>query len=361
MSNIKIIARYLPQFHEIEENNKWHWQWFTERVNVKKAQSLYPSHIQPKIPYSYYNLLEAETRKIQWDLAKQYWIYGFCYYHYRFQWRKLLEKPLEKLLEDNYPDINFCLSWANHSWTKKWWGEGKDETLLEQTYWLEEDRTNHFNYLLNFFKKPKYILVENKPLFVIYNIKEIPFYDEMILCRNTLSKENGFDGIYILETLNSFSHFQISSQTDGVVQFEPLLTFSGKNMPYIYKFITGIKLLLHKYLWLNFIYRFSYNIIWEKILNWFPIQKYPSKKYYFWWFANRDNTPRKQRKWYIVTGSSPKQFKKYLNALLKKSKKYGNEFLFLNAWNEWAEWCYLEPDKENGYWYLEAIKDTQDH
>lgn len=358
MSNPKIITRYLPQYHEVEENNIWHWKGFTERVNVKKAKPLYKWHIQPKIPYNYYNLLNKDVRRKQGELAKEYWIYWFCYYHYRFEGKKLLEKPIEKLLEDGYPDLNFCFSWANHSWTRKWWGEGKDETLLEQTYWLEDDWNQHFHYLLPFFQHKNYILVDNKPLFLIYNIKDIKSYDKMLEYRNNLAKESWFEGIYVLETLNSYNNKQVSDKTDWIVQFEPLLTLSGKNMPYMYKFLTGFKLILSKYFKINFIHKFNYDIIWKSILKQMTKNKIKNWKAYFWWFPNRDNTPRKQRKWYIITWSSPQKFEKYFKKLMEKSIKNQNEFVFVNAWNEWAEWCYLEPDLENKDWYLKSIKKT---
>lgn len=359
-NKIKVIARYLPQYHEVEENNNWHWKWFTERTNVKMAKPLYRWHIQPKIPYKYYDLLSPDIRKEQWELAKKHGIYWFCYYHYRFEGRMLLEKPLEKLLEDWYPDINFCLSWANHSWTRKWWGQGEDQILLKQTYWLEHDRESHFNYLLKLFKHKNYILINNKPLFIIYNLKEITSYDEMIHYRNLKCKENGFDGIYILETLNSFNNKKASSYTDGTVQFEPLLSLSAKNMPYIYLLLSWIKLTLNKYLWFSFVHTFKYHKIWRKVLSFKASKLRNWEKCYFWWFANRDNTARKGLKWYIITSASPQKFKIFFEKLVRKSQKHKNEFVFLNAWNERAEWCYLEPDRENWDAYLKTIKKIVD-
>src|ERR1700733_12829635 len=132
---IKIVALYLPQFHEIPENNEWWGNGFTEWVNTKNSKPLFKGHYQPREPLNdnYYNLLDANTIAWQASLAKSYGLYGFCFYHYWFDGKKLLEKPAEILLNNTGIDLNYCFSWANESWVRSWDGRGKD-VLMQQNY-----------------------------------------------------------------------------------------------------------------------------------------------------------------------------------------------------------------------------------
>lgn len=360
MNKPKIIAFFLPQFHEIPENNEWHWKWFTEWTNVKKAKPLFKWHLQPKIPYEYYNLLDKNVRRKIWEMAKEYWIYGFCYYHYRFEGKMLLEKPLELFLEDWYPDINFCFSWANHTWQRTWWKwkNKKTEILLKQTYWNEEEREKHFMYLLKFFKNDRYIKIDNKPVFLIYNLWDIDNHDDMIDYWNNLAKKYWFDGISFMETFNSYNSEKKSEKSDWIVQFEPLFSLKGKNLSFIDYIRTWFKLMINKYILSHFNKWFSltfqYDKIWKKSLR----RNYPiwNKKIRFWGFSKWDNTPRKKKNWYILVWASPEKFWKYMKELMEKWKQCNSEFIFVNAWNERAEGCYLEPDEQDKFGYLEEIK-----
>ena len=165
---MKIIAFYLPQFHEIPENNKWWGKGFTEWVNVKKARPLFENHNQPRVPLNknYYNLLDEKTQKEQVKLANDYGLYGFCFYHYWFDGKLLLEKPVEKFLENKSLDTHFCICWANEHWTNAW-ANKEAKVLIEQKYGNKKEWKEHFDYLLNFFKDDRYIKENNKPLLVI--------------------------------------------------------------------------------------------------------------------------------------------------------------------------------------------------
>jgi hypothetical protein len=227
---MKKYAFFLPQFHEIEENNKWWGKGFTEWVNVKKAKPLYKDHLQPKEPEDgYYNLLDKNTVIHQTSLIHKYGIDGMIYYHYYFKGKKLLEKPVENLLR--WKEINqpFFFCWANHSWIKSW--NGTQEMLQEQVYGDEIDWENHFNYLLPFFKDKRYIKKDNKPLFMIFKsiFKE---KDDIFNFFNNKCKENGFDGIYIINSCNDLKEFDINShaQTEySTYQFlrEPLFSLTS--------------------------------------------------------------------------------------------------------------------------------------
>ena len=160
---MKIIAFYLPQFHNIPENDEWWGDGFTEWVNVKKAKPLFDGHVQPKEPLNdnYYNLLDDNIKIWQAKIAKEYGVYGFCYYHYWFNGKLLLEKPMEQMLNNKKIDIPFCISWANEPWTKAWVNEKK--VLIPQSYGGVNEWKEHFDYLLPFFKDERYIKVHNKP------------------------------------------------------------------------------------------------------------------------------------------------------------------------------------------------------
>ena len=199
---MKKYAFYLPQFHEIKENNEWWGEHFTEWTNVRAAQSLYKGHKQPVNPLNdfYYNLLDKETVEWQTKLAREHCVDGFIYYHYYFTGKKLLETPAENLLKWKDIEQNFFFCWANHSWIRSW--NGTRELLLEQTYGGEEEWEQHFQYLLPFFMDDRYEKRENKPLFMIFNsnFKEargiFEYFDKRC-------KDNGFDGICLIETRNN--------------------------------------------------------------------------------------------------------------------------------------------------------------
>lgn len=192
---MKIIAFYLPQFHDIPENDEWWGKGFTEWVNVKKAQPLYKGHEQPRIPMNenYYNLLDDNVKIWQANIAKEYGIYGFCYYHYWFGGKLLLEKPMEQMLANPKVDIPFCISWANEPWTKAWVNESK--VLIPQFYGGKKEWKEHFDYLLPFFKDNRYIKEDNKPLFIIYRAEVIDCLNDMLDYWTELARQNGFSGM----------------------------------------------------------------------------------------------------------------------------------------------------------------------
>ena len=207
---MKIIAFYLPQFHEIPENNEWWGNGFTEWVNVKAAKPLFKGHEQPRIPLNknYYNLLDNNTIRWQIDLAKKYGVYGFCFYHYWFDGHMLLQKPMEIMKNDSNLNIPYCICWANENWTNAWKADGNVKTLIQQKYGDKEEWKKHFLYLLSFFKDPNYILEDNKPFFVIYRPEIIPCLNNMLDYWQELAKENGFNGIVFAYQQLSFHLMQ---------------------------------------------------------------------------------------------------------------------------------------------------------
>lgn len=350
---MKILAFYLPQYHVIPENNIWWGKGFTEWTNTKKSEKLFKGHNQPRIPLNdnYYNLLDDNVKKWQIDLAKKYGIYGFCYYHYWFNGKQLLEKPMEQLLNNKKLDFPFCISWANEPWTRSWDGL-TSEVIMPQEY-SEEDNYVHFEYLLPFFKDNRYIKIDNKPLVLIYKLASMPNNGkELIQIWNKLAKTNGFDGIYFIETLNGVQKDPVDINTDAALFFEPsytvhhdLSTFERisnriKNLPK--SIIYGKK----------YFETLNYSLIWKKIIN---RKSIPNKKTYKSFFVDWDNTARKGKKAMIFNSVSSKEFGRNLKKLITS---YDEEFLFINAWNEWAEGTYLEPDSKNKYEFLQEMKNN---
>ncbi len=364
MKNIKIIAHYLPQFYDVSENNYWWWEWFTEWTNVKKATPLFNWHNQPRVPLdnNYYTTLDFKTRKQQAEIAKKYWIDWFCYYHYWFKWWKLLlEKPAELLLKDWEPNIPFCFSWWNGNWARTWEWQ-PEEILMKQEYWDEEDWEKHFNYLLPFFQSPLYIRKNNKPIFLIHYSKDMKnIIEKMINKWNELAKNNWIEWIYIVETITSAQDRPYANNSNAILEFEPLHSIKNKFniylIPNIIKHIINriYKKHFHKWLFLN---KISYENVWKIITNKKSEnnQNYKNKDIIYWWFVWWDNSPRKWKDSLIMNNCSPKIFWKYFNIHYKNAIEKKIDFIFLNAWNEWAEWAYLEPDEKNQFWYLEAIK-----
>lgn len=347
---MKVIAFYLPQFHPIPENDVWWGKGFTEWTNTKKCRPFYINHYQPKEPLNdnYYNLLEKETFQWQISLANQYGIDGFCFYHYYFDGEKLLEKPLELFLENKDLEISFCFSWANHSWTRTW--VEKQDLLLEQTYGKTIDWVNHFNYLLKFFKDNRYIRINDKPIFIFNRPLDFENAEDMVLLWDKLAVDNGFSGMYFIETLSGFQRKGLLKSSSGLLESEPSYTY--KNLPISIKTVRFLlKFMFPK---TKPLFNF-YNLFWKIILKRKPLVT--DKKVYGGAFINWDNSARRPVNANIFLFFSPQKFYNNIKRQLLRCKNvYNTDYLFINAWNEWAEGNYMEPDKKYNYQILEAIQ-----
>lgn len=349
MKNVRIIAFYLPQFHRIKENDEWWGEGYTEWVKVKSAKKYFKWQTQPKIPLNnyYYDLLKDDVLAEQAKTARNYGVDGFCYYHYWFRGKKLLEKPIEKMLNNKEVKIPFCLSWANHRWTRIWDGDS-DEVLMEMDYGIESDWLDHIKYLGQYFLDDRYIKIGDRPIFLIYQTSDFNYFDRMLDIWNTYLHQIGLGDIYLIETFNFFQKKSNSAKSEAVLLFEPMYTLSHDNSI----FERTVNFLKRKIKSTESPTVRSYNRVWNKILN----RKISiDKKIVYCSFANWDNTSRKHERGIVFKGSSSRKFYIYIKKLLLKSSIENNNFLFINAWNEWSEGAYLEPDLENGYSYLEAI------
>ena len=355
---MKVVAMYLPQFHEVEENNQWWGKGFTEWHAVRQAEKFFDTHEQPKCPLNenYYDLTEKSTMEWQADIMKKYGIDGACFYHYWFKdGRKILEKPAENLLQWSDIDLPFCFSWANESWVRTWaklsgsnaWAskfepvgtDNESSVLLQQYYGGEEQWRQHFDYLLPFFRDKRYIKRDNAPVFMIYKPGDVLCLKEMREKWNEWAREEGFSGIYLIGARcqqNEYEH------VDADYYHEPLNTMTRMRGP-----ISGEDKPL----------KLDYDDVWRALLA----CDTKNSKTYFGAFTGYDDTPRHGINGAVVYGATAEKFKNYFAELLAKGVANGNDITFVNAWNEWGEGMYLEPDEKEGHAYLEAILYAKEH
>ena len=370
---MKIIPLYLPQFHTIPENDEWWGKGFTEWVNVREAKPLFEGHNQPRVPLNnnYYDLSDIETLKWQCRIAKEYGIYGFCMYHYWFNGHLLLEKPMEMLLAHPEIDIKYCISWANHDWTDAWKASNRQpKVLIAHNFDDEKDWVDHFNYLLPFFKDPRYMTENNKPLMVIYIPNIIRKLKKMLDVWSQMARDNGFDGLTFIyqSAASSFDNSWDHSLFDYGVEMNPGyvgLANRQKNssfFPKLMKYSHEIKRFLHirrsllPQKKITEVSKADYDYTWQRILELRTISNAP--KMIPCAFTDWDNTPRHKERGYLFQGVSPDKFKSYFKQLIDNTKNfYDTDMIFVFAWNEWAEGGYLEPDEKNGFAFLEALKE----
>lgn len=348
----KLIAYYLPQYHCFPENDEWWGKGFTEWTNVKKAKPLFKNHYQPRVPQNnyYYNLLDEEVMRKQFNLANKYGLYGFCYYHYWFNGKLLMDKPLN-IMRKADSRINYCFCWANEPWTRSWNGREKD-VIMPQEYGDEKEWESHFLYLLQFFEDDMYIKIDKMPVFIIYRLNNVPNADKMISFWDKRCREVGFNGIYVIEEVNTYQDTESCKETKAVIEFEPMYTLKHKRsiMLRVYDKLFAFA---HNFVYKNNLLVYNYDLVWREIIKRDDSKKY--KKLFFGAFVDWDNSPRRGKTALIVKGATPEKFEHYIKEQLRKAKLNRSEFVFVNAWNEWGESTYLEPDEKNGYGYLEAI------
>ena len=371
MDKTKIIANYLPQYHCIPENDKWWGKGYTDWVAVQKATKLFEGHSQPRVPLgnNYYDLSQIDAVKLQAKLANNYGVYGFGIYHYWFtNDLHLLDKPALILKDNPEININYMFIWDNGSWKRTWsnvkenandWAPEfdnsvKDNTkgiLAELVYGTESDWRNHFEYLLPFFKDERYIKQNNKPVFAFFNqYNQEDIIQEMVKYWDGLAKENGFAGI---EVIGKYSP-GMTSKMEKEFFYEPYqhaFTYDS----FVTKAIRKIK---KDYLKISALSLYDYDKVWNRILS--TANNNMDNSVIYGAIVGYDDSPRRGKNGKILTGASPDKFQRYLTELLQISNKQNKEYIFLTAWNEWGEGAYLEPDEENGYAYLEALKRAVD-
>ena len=364
----KIIANYLPQYHSIPENDLWWGKGYTDWVAVRNSKPLFKGHKQPRIPIdnNYYDLSEIESIRCQVDLANKYGVYGFGIYHYWFSNNlRLLEKPAE-IIKDNIDlNIHYMFIWDNSSWKRTWsnvefandWAplydnEYKEKKcggyLAELRYGDENDWRNNFEYLVPYFKDNRYIKINDKPVFAFFcpdNNNEI--VKKMCSYWNEIAPNYGIPGILCLGRKID----GLKCNIDGEILYEPHWSGWVTN-DLSCRIRNKIKNIRHKLFNQPIIE--NYDRIWKKLIS--NAEKYSNDKIYYSAFVSYDDTPRRGNKGRVILGATPELFENNIRKLLSLSEKNKKEFLFLTAWNEWGEGAYLEPDTENKYAYLNALK-----
>ena len=359
----KILAYYLPAFHEIPENNEWYGKGFTEWDNTKKGCPKFKHHYQPRIPENnnYYDLTNLDTLRWQSKIARENKIDGFCFYHYWFNGRLILEKPSYLLLQNKDIDIDFCFAWANEPWRKTWHeGVGDSEMLIDQEYSDPQDWVNHYNYFREFFLDDRYIKVNNKPLLLIYRLSSIPDFKNKLEIFDEMAKKDGFSGIQIVNMLTSDMDLQNESIYQNV-DFEPIRTMHTHEA-YAFSCWRIKRMLYNKLVYHNNLSKRIFDTInYKKFYK--AIVKHQFKRrenYYHSCFVDWDNTPRKGNRGVIMKGASPRIFEHSFKKIYESCTNSNDEakLIFIFAWNEWGEGGYLEPDEKFGDGYLQAIRRT---
>ena len=340
---IGLLAYFLPQFHRTPENDEWWGEGFTEWTNVRRGKPNFDGHYQPRLPgeLGYYNLLDPQVREQQAALARQYGVTGFCYYHYWFGGRRMLEQPLELLLKSPKPDFPFCIFWANENWSKRWDG-GNHELLLEQVHSPEDD-VAFIEHLLPYFNDHRYIRIDGRPLLMIYRIEQFEHPRQTIKRWRDICRANGLPAPYIVKADTRDSGPPEVFGADASVEFPPHRLHPGILMPRrpddIHPDYRGT------------------------LLDYATTAAYMSSRHeaghthYRTVIPDWDNTARKQMDGTTFIGSTPDLFRAWLRETLVRTRELlppGHRFVFVNAWNEWAEGACLEPDGRHGRAMLEA-------
>ena len=362
---MRFICFYLPQFHPIKENDNWWGRGFTEWTNVVQSHPRFKGHYQPHIPsdLGFYDLRLEETRIAQADLAKQYGIGGFCYYHYWFNGKMLLERPFNEVLSTGKPDFPFCLCWANENWTRRWDGLEK-EVLMKQEY-ENYNPAEHLEWLSKAFENHRYIRINNKPIFLVYRAGIIPQIEKIINTWREIAKSKYGMELYICSVKSWGDSSLIGKKAieagfDAVVDFQPEPRITSKDR------LANIVKNFPQKIWNkvanicgndNIGLVSEYNLYdYKGIVNdWLKIS--PTVKEFPCVAPSWDNSARK-KKCTIIQNNNPDLYRLWLEAACKRVSIYDEDekIVFINAWNEWGEGCHLEPDLKNGKSFLEATK-----
>lgn len=343
---VRVVTFYLPQFHPIPENDEWWGAGFSEWRNAARARPLFRGHVQPHLPadLGFYDLRLAETREAQARLASEYRIEAFCYWHYWFAGRRILERPYEEMLASGKPDISFCLAWANQTWSGIWHG-APERVLIEQTYPSADDDRRHFEHLLPALTDRRYLRVDGKPLLYVFRPEQLPSAAAFVERWRKFADEAGLPGLHLVAEVSDllgrgavYSSFERDGFDAGVYVRLPAHTDRGARL----RMRARRKLLRHPE-------RYQYASS--------PLPQPADELLYPCVYPNWDNTPRSGARGLVLEGSSPERFRVHVRAAVEAlaARPPERRLLFVKSWNEWAEGNYLEPDLEHGHGYLRVL------
>jgi lipopolysaccharide biosynthesis protein len=347
---VRLIAFYLPQYHPIPENDAWWGKGFTEWTNVSKAQPLFPGHYQPHVPgdLGYYDLRDSSIRQAQADLAQTFGIFGFCYYHYWFNSKHLLEQPFAEILSSGKPELPFCLCWANENWTRAWDGQST-QILIEQKYSEDDDRS-HIRWLISAFRDKRYIRISGKPVFLVYQVSKIPDPLKTTSIWREEALKSGVGDLFLCKV----ESFQDARQDPAISGFDAAVEFQPDTAALLSP--------LEKVYW-QFAQRFQirHGALICDYKTWAKRAMQRRKRGYKCFpciTPSWDNSPRRKSGAFILGNSTPDAYEFWLESVVRRFKPNNSEenLIFVNAWNEWAEGNHLEPDQKWGRDYLEATR-----
>jgi len=339
--NPRLIAFFLTQFHPVPQNDAWWGKGFTEWTNVTKAKPLFDGHDQPHLPtdLGFYDLRLRETRHEQIRMAKQFGIDGFCYHYYWFSGTRLLNQPLDDMLADRESDMPFCLCWANENWTRRW-DAAEHEILIAQRY-LPDDDVNFIKSLIPFFSDSRYIRVEGVPFLIVYRPQHLPDARKTVAVWRDYCRSVGIGEIHVCAALTHGNEDYAQFGFDSGVEFPPH-NLKCPNVADRISFFEPFR---------------GYVVEYESIAAAYLERRYAHPNVFRGVFPSWDNTPRTGNRGVIVLGGVPANYEYWLAQSIRKTVQDfpGQERLvFINAWNEWAEGCHLEPDRRFGHQFLEA-------
>ena len=340
----RILAYYLPQFHPFEENDRWWGRGFTEWTNASKARPLFPGHYQPHLPadLGFYDLRLPEVMHAQMRLARSYGISGFIYHYYWFSGKRLMERPLEQMLADPSLDMPFALCWANENWTRRW-DAAEHEVLIAQKHQPGDDE-RFIDDLLPYLRDPRYIRIDGRPLLVVYRPQQLPDAARSAKLWRARAQAAGLPGLYLVAALThgntTFRRFGF----DAGVEFPPHapLTFGNHNADIAFhEPFRGNAMLYHE------------------IATSYLDRRYEEGPVIRAVFPSWDNTARVRERALVTLNATPANYECWLAAAIDRSERLPGEaapIVVVNAWNEWAEGCHLEPDRRDGHAFLEATR-----
>jgi Glycosyltransferase WbsX len=364
----RLVAFYLPQFYPTPYNDEWWGRGFTEWTNVVQGRPHFKGHYQPHLPadLGFYDLRLPEAREAQAELAREYGIHGFCYYHYWFNGKRILERPLDEVLASGKPTLPFCLSWANESWTRTWKGHG-DKVLMQQAYSPEDD-LRHIQHLLPILSDNRYIQVEGKPMLLVYRIELLPDPVATAEIWRREAESYGLKGLFLISLESNYVAGITNPHRvgfDATVRFQPDYTvpalhaarssFRGdavkaikSHVPWLYK---GMKRLKPQSVPDTIV---EYAALYHNWQNRLP----RAERHFECVTPMWDNSARRYRGATIVNGSTPEHYEQWLREAVDGTVPDSDRHktVFINAWNEWAEGCHLEPCSKWGRQYLEATR-----
>lgn len=351
----KVIAAYLPQYHDFPENIRWFGKGFSEWTNTSQTMPQFIGHRQPHVPIDvgYYNLNNTDAMHRQAELAKKYGISGFCVYYYWFSGTKLMDQPLKRILEDKDLDFPFFLFWANDDWTMCW-GNGATRETLYKSELCPDDAAKFMDDVLPYMRDSRYIKIGNKPVLLIYKIALVSKANYLGFVKKIqeIARHNGFDGLYLLSPIEDFMNHadledvQKEYKLDALIEFHPIAGRKGWNCKQE-----------------NFVDPSCRSICYD-VDDFVQNRKYlleTKANVFTGLFPDWDNSPRRYNRGAWILQSTPENYKMWLSDLIRWTRDHNKpdeQFIFVNAWNEWAEGAHLEPDSYYGYAYLQKTREA---